>query len=106
MAHTPGPWYAEGSDIVSAENVTVGVAIAGMTDEGYIAHAEVQANANLMAASPEMLAALRIAEDALDYAQAQVDSERDRKRLLHWRTQVQNAISLAEGTHGKERPLD
>jgi hypothetical protein len=53
--------------------------------------------ANLIAAAPELLAALRIADDALDYAQAQIDSERDRKRLLHWRTQVQNAISLAEG---------
>lgn len=97
MGHTPGPWYAEGSDIGSAENVTVGVAIAGRTDAGYISHAEVQANANLMAAAPELLSALRIADEALDYAQAQVDSERDRKRLLHWRTQVQNAISLAEG---------
>jgi len=51
----------------------------------------------LLAAAPELLAALRLAVDALDYAQAQVDSESDRQRLLHWRTQVQNAISLAEG---------
>ena len=51
----------------------------------------------LMAAAPDMLEALKIADDALDYAQAQVDAERDRKRLLHWRTQVQNAIELAEG---------
>lgn len=56
--------------------------------------------ARLIAAAPEMLAALRVADDALDYAQAQVDSDRDRKRLLHWRTQVQNAISLAEETNG------
>jgi hypothetical protein len=54
----------------------------------------------LMAAAPEMLAALRIADDALDFAQAQVDSERDRQRLLHWRTLVQNAISLAEENDG------
>jgi hypothetical protein len=58
MAHTPGPWYAEGSDIGSAENVTVGVAIAGRTDDAYISHAEVQANAHLMAAAPDLLAAL------------------------------------------------
>jgi hypothetical protein len=56
--------------------------------------------ARLIAAAPEMLAALRIADDALDYAQAQVDSEGDRKRLLHWRTQVLNAISLTEVTNG------
>jgi hypothetical protein len=54
----------------------------------------------LLAAAPEMLAALRIADNALDYAQAQVDSDSDRERLLHWRTQVQNAISLTEGTNG------
>jgi hypothetical protein len=56
--------------------------------------------ARLIAAAPEMLAALRIADDALDYAHAQVDSDRDRQRLLHWRTQVQNAISLTENTDG------
>lgn len=58
MTHTPGPWYAEGSDIGSAENITVGVAIAGRTDDGYISHAQVQANANLMASAPELLSAL------------------------------------------------
>jgi hypothetical protein len=55
------------------------------------------ADARLIAAAPALLAALRIAVNALDYAQAQVDSESDRQRLLHWRTPVQNAISLAEG---------
>ena len=59
--------------------------------------AEMLADARLIAAAPELLAALRLAVDALDYAQAQVDSASDRQRLLHWRTQVQNAISLAEG---------
>jgi hypothetical protein len=52
--------------------------------------------AKMIAAAPELLATLRIADDALDFAQAQVDSEHDRQRLLRWRTQVQNAISLAE----------
>jgi hypothetical protein len=70
------------------------------------AEEEILANIRLICAAPELLAALRIANDALDYAQAQVDSERDRKRLLHWMMQVQNAISLAEGTNGKERSLD
>ena len=68
MTHTPGPWYAEGSDIGSAENITVGVAIAGRTDDGYISHAQVQANANLMAAAPELLAALRRTVSLLQYA--------------------------------------
>jgi len=51
----------------------------------------------LFAASAAMMDALRIADDALDYAQAQVEDERDRQRLLHWRAQVQSALALAEG---------
>lgn len=58
---------------------------------------EMLADARLIAAAPDMLDALRTADDALDYAQAQVDSESDRERLRHWRTRVQNVIALAEG---------
>lgn len=57
-SHTPGPWYADGTDIGSAENVVVGVAVAGKNEQGYISHGEVQANAYLIAAGPEMLEAL------------------------------------------------
>ena len=46
---------------------------------------------------PGLLATLRVADEALDFAQAQVDSEYDRNRLRFWRKQVQDAISLAEG---------
>jgi len=56
--------------------------------------------ARLIASAPALLTALRIADNALDYAHAQVDSDGDRERLLHWRTQVQNAISLTEATNG------
>jgi hypothetical protein len=94
MGHTKGPWHVNG-DCIEADgpegprDLTVAMVVPFREER--------QANAALMASAPELLAALRIADEALDYAQAQVDSERDRKRLLHWRTQVQNAISLAEG---------
>lgn len=97
IGHTPGPWYAEGSDIGSAENITVGVAIAGRTDDGYISHAQVQANANLMAAAPELLEALRLAADAIDLAQAQVDSDNDRYNLCKRLVAVKRALAKAEG---------
>lgn len=96
MAHTPGPW-AVGEKrgvwtgpVVSADDGRRGVAFVCENSDVSAA------NASLIAAAPELLAALRIADDALDFAQAQVDSERDRQRLLHWRKQVQDAISLAE----------
>lgn len=53
--------------------------------------------ASLFEAAPELLATLRIAADALDYAQAQVDSENDRHNLLVRLEQVKRAISKAEG---------
>ena len=93
MTHTPGPWYVNGDCIeVDGPEGPRDVTLAVVLQEDNLA-----ADARLIAAAPEMLAALRIAADALDYAQAQVDSASDRQRLLHWRTQVQNAISLAEG---------
>jgi hypothetical protein len=93
MAHTPGPWYAEGSDIGSAENVTVGVAIAGRNDDGYISHAEVQANAYLMAAAPEMLEALTAAYAAITYMMSNDDCGGAPNAL----EQVVAAIAKAEG---------
>jgi hypothetical protein len=51
----------------------------------------------LMAAAPAMLVTLRHAADALDYAQAQVSSERDRQRILLWMRDVAGVIAKAEG---------
>jgi hypothetical protein len=55
------------------------------------------ANARLIAAAPEMLAALRLAADALDLAQAQVDSENDRDNLCKRLVAVKRVIAKAEG---------
>lgn len=58
---------------------------------------ESDANARLIAAAPELLAALKVADMALDFAQAQVNSERDANQLRGWRRDVQKAINKAEG---------
>ena len=56
-----------------------------------------QGTARLVAAAPELLAALKDAYDALDYAQAQVDSEDDRMRLTRCRRKIKPVIYKAEG---------
>jgi hypothetical protein len=55
------------------------------------------ADLRLMAAAPEMLAALRVAANAIDYGQAQVDSDNDRYKLRKWLVQVKRVIAKAEG---------
>ena len=45
----------------------------------------------------ELLAALKLAADAIDYAQAQVDSENDRHNLLVKLAQAERVIAKAEG---------
>lgn len=67
--------------------------------------------ANMFAAAPELLDALRMAADAIDFAQAQVDSENDRYTLCKRLVAVKRVIAKAEGitmegTNGKERSLD
>jgi hypothetical protein len=55
------------------------------------------ANAQLIAAAPDLLAALKVAADGLDFAQAQVDSENDAHQLRKWLVQVKRVIAKAEG---------
>lgn len=51
--------------------------------------------ANLLAAAPFLLLALRSAEEAIDFAQAQVESDSDRSFLLKKLRQVRDAIADA-----------
>jgi hypothetical protein len=51
----------------------------------------------LLAAAPELLAALHVAANAIDYGQAQVASDNDRYKLCKWLVQVKRAIAKAEG---------
>jgi hypothetical protein len=56
-----------------------------------------ESTARLVAAAPELLAALKDAYDALDYAQAQVDSDSDRMHLTRCRRRIMPVIAKAEG---------
>jgi hypothetical protein len=58
---------------------------------------EMLADARLISAAPDMLAALHVAANAIDYGQAQVDSEEDRYKLRKWLVQVKRVIAKAEG---------
>lgn len=60
-------------------------------------YAELLKVRSVLMAAPEMLAALYLAGNALDYAQAQVDSERDAVAIRSWRRDVNRAIAKAEG---------
>lgn len=55
-------------------------------------------------AAPELLAALREAYAALDFAQAQVDSEADRMHLTRCRRKIKPIIDQAEGRTSETTP--
>ena len=48
-------------------------------------------------AAPELLAALKMALEGLDFAQAQVGCQRDQRKLLSYLGLAQSAITKAEG---------
>ena len=54
-------------------------------------------SARLIAAAPELLASLMEACEALDFAQAQVDSESDGIHLRRCRRRIKTVIAKAEG---------
>lgn len=78
MSHTPGPWRVGGpTGLVNQVSIEPSIGCV------YGAAEEVQANANLVAASPELYAALESALpilwiDSLTYAQAQTALEKAR----------------------------
>lgn len=59
--HTPGPWFNDGTDIMAEDNFCVAtVHRPRMDDEGtYMSNGRANANARLIAAAPELLAALK-----------------------------------------------
>ena len=62
VAHTPGPWMQEYDGAVAiGEQVCIPVDHCGPDD---VPHAERKANARLIAAAPDLLAALQMALDA------------------------------------------
>lgn len=115
MAHTPGPWYDHMILSVACENdgeygdatcITTTpedeYASTGVSGDwvAFVPHDRNHAaNAALIAAAPELLDALRDAADAIDLAQAQVDSENDRYTLCKRLVAVKRVIAKAEGRH-------
>jgi hypothetical protein len=103
MSHTPGPW----SPYFYTRNQRLKLGDwRFLRDDGHqpvplnSTRREVPesaANARLIACAPEMLDALRLAADALDLAQAQVDSENDRDNLCKRLVAVKRVIAKAEG---------
>ena len=56
--HTPGPWRVDGSAIIGKEPPGDGVCVVPLIWYGPERRAEIEANARLIAAAPEMLEAL------------------------------------------------
>lgn len=59
MGHTPGPWDNDGNDISAKGSVIATVTLPPLTDSDRITGPEIVANARLIAAAPELLAALK-----------------------------------------------
>jgi hypothetical protein len=92
MRHTPGPWSFDG-DYVESLDLLKPLSVATLADCGH----STEGNGILIAAAPELLAALKDAYDALDYAQAQADSDDHRWHLTGCRRKIKPVIDKAEG---------
>lgn len=69
MAHTPGPWMLDGWDIVQRDCNDSCPALAFVGNaKRTLAMEEINANARLISAAPELLAALKQAVSLLSYA--------------------------------------
>jgi hypothetical protein len=66
-------------------------------DNWSVAHEMTGETGRLFAVAREMRDVLRVADDALDFAQAQVDSDKDADKLRAWRKQIQGVLSKTEG---------
>ncbi|MBS7790293.1 hypothetical protein KTR66_09815 [Roseococcus sp. SDR] len=85
--HTPGPWAVSDGGVFPAIWDADGRHLATMSDCGD----EMEANAQMMAAAPDLLAALRV---ALDHMQASIETCR---RAPHDIAAARAAIAKAEG---------
>ena len=63
-SHTPAPWEAMGGTYVKASD-QLGIRLFGMGSFPEVSDAEIEADARLIAAAPEMLAALETAQRVL-----------------------------------------
>lgn len=99
MGHTPGPWMvADRFYILMDDDVACEVAKVCEENIDDDCLGQCDADARLIAAAPDLLSALKDAYAALDYAQAQVDSDwADRMQLTRCRRRIKPVIDKAEG---------
>lgn len=79
VAHTPGPWYVEPfeDDCDGIGVCAFGKGVVADVDSDYCEPDEMQANAHLIAAAPELLSALKAVMEQFDagYFQRNTDSD-------------------------------
>lgn len=75
MSHTPGPWDCDGTQVY-AEHLCICNAYRSRTDDegNWMPNKEVEANARLIAAAPELLDALHSAKGTIEYLLANADN--------------------------------
>jgi hypothetical protein len=94
-AHTPGPWEVNGTTIetIASPSVVIGRAYDAEDSGGGVeSNSEAEANARLIAAAPELLAALRGLVE--DYEGAYGGNDEDAPKAL---TDARAAIAKATG---------
>ena len=104
MGHTPGPWQVRNHPDFGHLLAVIAPQYRKECDANHVVcelrpwqRPDPDPNARLISAAPDLLSALKDAYDALDYAQAQVDSEDDRMRLTRCRRKIKPVIDKAEG---------
>lgn len=101
IKYTPGPWVAVEADFAGGkhygvspcENLSLGIAVTGLVGVGVKADVTSQANANLIAASPELL-------ESCEKFMAGVDAHADeelKSRLSYHLSNMSKAIKKAYG---------
>lgn len=106
--HTPGPWYLGGDEHnICAERDGRRVIVASVThditgdklsghDGGGVEHRECHANASLIAAAPELLAALEVCRSNIKTLNAAREME-GVVQWIAWLEVVEQAIAKARG---------
>jgi hypothetical protein len=97
MKHTPGPWrVVKRPEIGDGQIASVGAYTKIVSADG-VSNAEDTANAQLIAAAPEMLAALKTAECEIVTLRARL-SEPYRSNMASVQRIIAEALAKAEGT--------